>query len=102
LLLGAARARAEAWKHISGDVEKAAVACCLESGAGADVLMAWVRCERFMCRHRLHEEPCCLKARLANRGIVVVRLVILAGLLACVLGQQGCGVEGTEYNVLID
>ena len=33
-----------------------------------------------MCRQRLHEEACCLRARVASRGIVVVKVFILAGL----------------------
>ena len=51
-----------------------------------------------MCRQRLHEETCCLRARVASRGIVVVKVFILAGLTVCMVEQSEMDVEVSEFN----
>ena len=53
-----------------------------------------------MCRQRLQEEVCCLRARVASRGIVVVRLFIMASLIIGVLSNVngcGCGSEQVQW-----
>ena len=79
-------------------MEREVACCCLRSGDGAGCLIAWVRWERFMCRQRLHEETCCLRARVASRGIVVVKVFILAGLTVCMVEQSEMDVEVSEFN----
>ena len=51
-----------------------------------------------MCKQRLHEETCCLRARVASRGIVVVKVFILAGLTVCMVEQSEMDVEVSEFN----
>ena len=70
LLLGAASVRAEAWRHRTDTLGSWVTA---RMGDGR---VAWVRCERFMWRQRLHDAVC-LRARLASRGAVLRVFIVL-------------------------